>query len=64
MRIPLCVVYYFLLLLFKFSSNFVILIIICFGVVRFDFIFFGTLCASYTYITVSFPRQGHLLTII
>ena len=46
------------------SLTFVILIMICLGVDHFGFIFFGTLCASLTWISVSIPRLGKFSAII
>ena len=44
--------------------TYAILIIIYLGVELFVHILFGTLCASCTWISVSFPRLGGILVII
>ena len=57
----------FLLLLLRFSLRlltFGILIMICFGVSLFEFILFGTLCASWTYISIFFTKLGKFAVII
>ena len=48
----------------SFSLIFVILITVGLVVFLFDLILYGTLCASWTWITVSFPRLGRFLAII
>ena len=46
------------------SPTFDILIITCFDVVLFGFIVFGTVCSSWTWTSVSFPRLENILNII
>ena len=67
MGIPLYVIFYFSLAAFNiFSLNliFVILINRCLGVFFLRFILYGTLCASWTWMTISFPMLGKFSTII
>ena len=46
------------------SLIFVIFIISCFGVFLFVFILYGTLCTSWSWMLVSFPRLGKFLAVI
>ena len=41
-----------------------LLITMCLGVFLFGFILYGTLCASWTWVNVSFPRLGKFSAII
>ena len=54
----------FAALILSFYLFFVILIIMCLGVTLFGFILFGTLCASWTWMSVSFSRLGRFSTIM
>ena len=66
MGIPLCVICCFSLVAFNICSLcliFVSLINICLGVFHLGFILFGTLWASWTWVTVSFPILGKFSTI-
>lgn len=52
-----------LLFFFKYSLfifNFAILIIVCPGFDFCELIFFGTLCVSLTWLSLSFPRLGKI----
>ena len=53
-----------LLLIFYLSLIFVSFIIICLGVFLLGFILPGTLCASWTWLTISFPMFEELSAII
>ena len=67
MEIPLYVIFCFSLSAFNiFSLNliFVSLINMCFDVFFLGFIVYGTLCASWTWVTISFPMLGKFSTII
>ena len=67
MGIPLCVTFCFSLAGFNsFSLNliFVSLINMYLGVFFLGFILYGTLCASWTWVTISFPMLGKFLAII
>ena len=67
MGIPLYVIFCFSLAAFNnFSLNliFVSLINICLGMFFLGFILYGILCASWTWVTISFPMLGKFLTII
>ena len=67
MGIPLCVICCFSLAAFNICSLcliFVNLINTCFGVFRFGFIVFGTLCISWTWVIISFPILGKFSMII
>ena len=48
----------------SFSLIFAILITMCFGVFLFGLILNGTLCASWTWMTVSFPMLGKFSAIM
>ena len=45
--------------IFSLSLIFVILVTICLGVFLLGLILHGTLCASWTWVTLSFPRLGN-----
>ena len=67
MGIPLYVIFSFPLAAFNiFSLNliFVSLINMCLGVFFLGFILYGTLCASWNWVTISFPMLGKFSTII
>ena len=67
MGVPLYVICHFPLGAFNnfsLSLIFVNLITMCFGVFLLGFILPGTLCASWTWVTVSFPMLGKFSTII
>ena len=67
MGVPLYVICHFSLVAFSnfsLSLIFVNLITVCLGVFLLGFILPGTLCASWTWVTVSFPRLGKFLTVI
>ena len=54
-----------LLLVFSLLSLiFVILITVCLGVFVFGLSLYGTFCASWTWVTVSFPRLGRFSAVI
>ena len=53
-----------LLIFYLWSLIFVSLIIVCLGVLLLGFILPGTLCASWTWLTISFPMFGKFLAII
>ena len=56
MGVLVYVIYYFFLVAFnKLSLFFVSLITVCFDVFHLGFILLGTLCVSWTQLTVSFP---------
>ena len=61
MGIPLCVIYCFSLAAFNICCLcliFVNLINMCLGVFRLEFILFGTLWVSWTWVAISFPILG------
>jgi len=60
----LFVIFPLLLLLFYPSLIFVSLITMCFGVFLLGLILLGTLCASWTWLTISFPTLGKFPAII
>ena len=65
MGVPLCVICGFsfvALRVLSLSLIFVILITVCLVLFLFDLILYGTLCASWTWITVSFPRLGRFFS--
>jgi len=67
MGIPLCVICCFSLAAFNICSLclvFVNLINMCLGVFCLQFILFGTLWVSWTWVTISFPILGKFSTII
>ena len=65
MKVTLYVVIFPLLLLtFYLSLIFVILITVCLIVFLLGFILLGTLCASWTWLTISFPMSGKFSAII
>ena len=65
MKVTLYVVIFPLLLLtFYLSLIFVILITVCLSVFLLGFILLGTLCASWTWLTISFPMSGKFSAII
>ena len=67
MGIPLCVVCCFSRAAFNIFSLYLIfdsLINICLGVFHLGFFLYGTLCASWTWLTISFPILGKFSTII
>ena len=67
MGIPLCVTCCFSLAAFKICSLYLIfdsLINMCLGVFPLGFILYVTLCASWTWLTISFPTLGKFSTII
>ena len=67
MGFPLYVTCCFSLVAFNILSSclfFVFLISMCPGLFLLEFILYGTLCASWTWLTISFPMLGKLSTII
>ena len=67
MGIPLCVICCFSLAAFNMFSLYLIfdsLINMCLGVFLLGFILYGTLCASWTWLTILFPILGKFSTII
>ena len=66
MRVSLYAICHFSLVAFKFylSLTFVSLITVCLGAFLIGFIFPGTLCASWTCLTISFPMFGMFSAII
>ena len=67
MGIPLCVICCFSLAAFTVCSLCLIsvnLINMCLGVFHFEFILFGTLLVSWTWVAISFPILGELSSII
>ena len=67
MGIPLCVICYFSLAAFSICSLcliFVNLINMCLGMFHLEFILFGTLWVSWTWVIISFPILGKFSTII
>ena len=67
MGIPLYVICCFSLAAFNIFCLYLIfdsLINMCLGVFLFGFILYGTLCASWTWLTISFPMLGKFLIII
>ena len=67
MRIPLCVICYFSLVVFNICSLYLIFvnsINMCLGVFLLGFILFGTLWVSWTWVIISFPIFGKFSTII
>ena len=67
MGIPLYVICCFSLAVFNIFSLYLIfysLINICFGVFLFGFILYGTLCTSWTWLTISIPMLGNFSSII
>ena len=67
MGIPLCVICCFSLAAFNIGSLcyiFVNLINMCLGVFHLEFILFGTLWVSWTYVSISFPIFGRFSAII
>ena len=66
MRFPLYITCFFSLAAFNILSLcliFVSLISMCLGVFLFGFILYGALCASWTWLTISFPVLGKFSTI-
>ena len=53
-----------LLIFFSLNLSFISLINMCLGVFLLGFILCGTLCASWTWVTISFPILGKFSTII
>ena len=67
MGIPLYVMFCFPLAAFNIFSLYLIfvsLIKMCLGVFFLGFILYGTLCASWTWVTISYPILGKFLTIV
>ena len=66
MEIPLCVIFFSLAAFNIFSLNliFVGFINMCLGVFLLGFILYGTLSASWTWVTISFSMLGKFSTII
>ena len=67
MGLPFCVICCFSLAAFNICSLcliFVSLINMCLGVFHFEFILFGTLLVSWTWVAISFPILGELSSII
>ena len=65
MGFPLYVAFPLLLLIFFFvCSVFVSLFSMCLGLFLLEFILYGPLCASWTWLTISFSRLGKFSTII
>ena len=67
MGIPLYVISCFSLAAFNIFSLYLIfdsLINMCLGMFQFGFILYGTLCASWTWLTIFFPMLGKFSTII
>ena len=67
MGVPLYVICHFSLVAFNILSLsliFVILITVCLSVFLLGFILLGTLCASWTWLTISFPMSGKFSAII
>ena len=65
--IPLYVICYFSLAAFNIFSLYLIfdsLINMCLGVFLLGLILYGTLCASWTWLTISFPMLGKFSTIV
>ena len=67
MGVPLYVIFHFSLAAFNnfsLSLIFANLITMCLGVFLIGFILYGTHCASWTWVAISFPMLGKFLTII
>ena len=67
MGVPLCVICHFSLVAFNnfsLSLIFVNLITMCLGVFLLGFILPGTLCASWTWVAISFPMLENFSAII